>query len=76
MRELHSEAESYRRVLALRTPEGQAASVIVLRRRSAVWLTFDGALKTTVVMTSEDSDRLIEAVTEARGNPRGTTPRQ
>lgn len=70
MAELHSEAESYRRVLALRTPEGQHASVIVLRRRSAVWLTFHGAMKTTVVLTSEDSGRLIDAVTEARDTPR------
>lgn len=70
MAELHSEVESYRQVLTLRTPEGQAASVIVLRRRSAVWLTFQGAMKTTVVLTNEESGRLIDAVTEARGDPR------
>jgi hypothetical protein len=70
MMELHSEVESYRRVLPFRTPEGQAASVIVMRRKSAVWLTFDGALKTTVVMTPQESGHLIEAVTEASTPPR------
>lgn len=70
MAELHSEAESYRRVLALRTPEGHTASVIILRRRSAIWLTFDGALKSTVVLTVQESGQLIDAVTEARDCPR------
>ncbi|MGH3794791.1 MAG: hypothetical protein ACRDSP_07860 [Pseudonocardiaceae bacterium] len=68
--ELHSEAESYRRVLPLRTPEGQAASLIVMRRNSAVWLTFDGAMRTTVVMKTQESGELIEAVTEASSGPR------
>jgi hypothetical protein len=53
--ELHSEVESYRRVLPFRTPEGENASVIVMRRRNTVWLTFDGALKTTVVMKDQDA---------------------
>lgn len=52
--ELHSEIESYRRVLTLRTPEGQDTTVIIMRRKSAVWLTLNGAEKTaektTVVM--------------------------
>ncbi len=67
--ELHSEIESYRRVLALRTPEGQAASLIVLRRKNTVWVTFQGALKTTVVMDDQDAGQLIEAVCDARGSP-------
>lgn len=67
--ELHSEIESYRRVLAFRTPECQAATVIVMRRRSAVWLTFEGAEKTTVVMGDQDAGQLIEAVSHASGNP-------
>lgn len=69
MVELHSEIESYRRVLPFRTPEGQTASVIVMRRKSAVWLTFDGAVKTTVVMTTEESGHLIEAESEASCGP-------
>ncbi|MGH4024148.1 MAG: hypothetical protein ACRDRV_06135 [Pseudonocardiaceae bacterium] len=70
MAALHSEAESYRCVLALRTPEGQGASLIVLRRGSAVWLSFHGAMKTTVTLTNEDAGRLIDAITEARSTPR------
>lgn len=35
--ELHSNIEFYRNVLAFRTSDGQAATVIVMRRRSAVW---------------------------------------
>ena len=67
--ELHSEIESYRRVLTFRTPEGEAATVIVMRRKSAVWLTFNGAEKTTVVMKGHDVDQLIEAVSCASGSP-------
>ncbi|MFN2496863.1 MAG: hypothetical protein ABR608_13285 [Pseudonocardiaceae bacterium] len=70
MMELHSEAESYRRVLPLRTPEGEAATVIVMRRKSAIWPTFDGAMKTTVVMTPQESGHLVDAVTEASTGPR------
>jgi hypothetical protein len=67
--ELHSEIESYRQVLAFCTPEGDAATVIVLRRRNAVWLTFNGAEKTTVVMKDQDTDNLIRAVSCASGSP-------
>ncbi len=67
--ELHSDIESYRKVLAFRTPEGQAATVIVMRRKSVVWLIFDGTKKTTVVMGDQDADQLIEAVSRASGNP-------
>lgn len=65
--ELHSEIESYRKVLPFRTPEGQVVTVIVLRRRSAVWLTFNGAEKTTVVLGERDAGQLIEAVSHASG---------
>ncbi len=73
--ELHSEVESYRRVLPLRNPDGEAASVIVMRRRNTVWLTFDGAWKTTVVMGDQDAGQLIDAVSCASGNPQSTTTR-
>lgn len=63
--ELHSEMESYRKVLAFRTPEGEAATVIVMRRKDAVWLTFNGAVKTTVMMRGRDAGQLIEAVSGA-----------
>lgn len=67
--ELHSEIESYRQVLQLHTPEGAPAALIVLRRKSAVWLTFQGAMKTTVVMRDQEAGRLIEAVNNAAGDP-------
>lgn len=60
--ETHSEIESYRRVLTFRTPAGEAATVIVTRRYRAVWLTFHGAEKTTVVMKDPEAAQLIEAV--------------
>ncbi|MGH3930969.1 MAG: hypothetical protein ACRDTF_13445 [Pseudonocardiaceae bacterium] len=68
--ELHSEIESYRWVLTFHTPEGQVTTVLVLRRQSAVWLTFDGAVKTTAVMTGPEAGQLIEAVAEASEAPR------
>ncbi|MGH3921223.1 MAG: hypothetical protein ACRDSG_19630 [Pseudonocardiaceae bacterium] len=66
--ELHSEIESYRQVITLRTSEGQDATVIVMRRRSAVWLTFNGAEKTTVVMVDQEASQLTEAVSAAAGS--------
>ncbi|MCA1604605.1 MAG: hypothetical protein LC775_03800 [Acidobacteria bacterium] len=67
--ELHSEIESYRQALKFHTPEGDVATVIVMRRRNAVWLTFNGAMKTTVVMADQDAGQLIEAVSCASGSP-------
>ncbi len=66
--ELHSEIESYRRVLTFRTPEGQPATVIVMRRKSTVWLTFNGTEKTTVVMNDPEAGELIDAVSCASGS--------
>ena len=66
--ELHSEIESYRKVLTFRTPEGEAATVIVLRRQSRVWLTFNGAVKTTVVMDGQQAGHFIDAVSCASGS--------
>jgi hypothetical protein len=68
--ELHSEQESYRCVLDFRTPDGEAASVIVMRRHSTVWLTFHGALRTTVVMDGPQAGNLIDAVSCASGSSR------
>ena len=65
--ELHSEQESYRCVLKFRTPGGEAATVIVMRRHNAVWLTFNGAMKTTVVMDGPQAGSLIDAVSCASG---------
>jgi hypothetical protein len=56
--ELPSEMESYRQVLKFRTPTGEAASVIVMRRHRDVWLTFNGAEKPTVVMKEPEAGQL------------------
>jgi hypothetical protein len=66
--EVHSEIESYRKVLTFRTPQGEAATVIVTRRRGAAWVTFNGAEKTTLVLKGEDAGQLIDAVSSASGS--------
>jgi hypothetical protein len=63
--ELYSESQSDRAVLSLRGPAGEAATVIVLRKRSRVWLVFHGAEKTTVAMTDLEAAQLINAVSAA-----------
>jgi hypothetical protein len=65
--ELHSERESFRKVLVFRDPDGSAATLLVLRRRRAVWVTFSGAEKTSVVMSDAETDELIDSLTAARG---------
>jgi hypothetical protein len=56
--------------LDFRTPDGEAASVIVMRRHNTVWLTFLGALRTTVVMNGPQAGTLIDAVSCASGSSR------
>lgn len=64
--ELHSEKESFRKALALRDPHGSAATLLVLRRSQAVWVTFSGAEKTTVAMSVAETDHLIDTLRIAR----------
>ena len=66
----HSESESDRAVLAFRGPDGQAATVIVIRKRGRVWLVLNGAEKTTIAMTDPQAAQLIEALRAASRNPR------
>ena len=63
--EVHSEQESFRRTLAARTPDGEHATLIVMRRKHHVWLTFDGAIRTTVTMTKPETTQLIDLLHEA-----------
>lgn len=63
---VHSEQESYRATIGLRTPEGERATVIIMRRDGEVWVTFNGAIKTTVTMSDPEAAQLLEAVTAAR----------
>ncbi|MCA1673722.1 MAG: hypothetical protein LC799_16485 [Actinobacteria bacterium] len=63
---VHSERESYRKVIELRTPEGHVASLIIMRRTANVWVTFNGAITTTVTLSDPQAGQLIDAVTAAR----------
>ena len=68
--ELHSEGESFRKAHVLRAPDGSAATLLVLRRRTSVWLTFSGAEKTSVTMSCAETDDLIDTLSAARGGTR------
>lgn len=61
--------ESFRGALQARTPEGHRATVIVTRqgwgRSGRAWLTFDGAIRTTVMMNDQETARLVELLGEA-----------
>jgi hypothetical protein len=61
--------ETFRGVMQGRTPNGETATVIVTRqglgRESRVWLTFCGAIKTTVTMTDLETGELGELLTQA-----------
>lgn len=61
----HSECESDRTVLPSRGPEGEAATVIVMRRSSKVWVVFNGAVKTTVALSDPQAQQLIRALRAA-----------
>lgn len=62
--------ETYRGTLDGRTANGSRATIIVTRqglgRAGRVWLTFLGAIKTTQVMTDDETDRLVELLQAAR----------
>jgi len=68
--ELHSERESYRATIQLRTPDGALSTLIVLRRGRGhderVWLTFDGAIKTTIMMDNRESEKVISMIEAAQ----------
>jgi hypothetical protein len=67
--ELHSEQEAFRGTMAARTPENERATLIVLRRKQSVWLTFDGAIRTTDTMTGPETTRLVELLHAAQQRP-------
>jgi hypothetical protein len=66
--------ETFRATMRGRTPDGEPSTVIVTRQglgsAGRVWLTFHGAIKTTVVMTDPETLQLCEQLTTA------TTARQ
>lgn len=54
--------ETFRGTTRGRTPDGDFTTLIVTRKGEGngarVWLTFDGAIKTTVVMTNGETGQL------------------
>jgi hypothetical protein len=64
--ELHSEIESYRATIGLRTPDGERATVIIMHRGQNVWVTLNGAIRTTVVMSDPEAGHLVDVITTAR----------
>jgi hypothetical protein len=71
MSSMSAQDETFRATLRARTPDGDLSTVIVLRRRlghaARVWLTFNGAIKTTVVMTDPETVRLVGLLGDAQG---------
>ncbi|MGH3813006.1 MAG: hypothetical protein ACRDUV_11185 [Pseudonocardiaceae bacterium] len=61
--------ETFRGTMRGRTPDGAFATLIVTRqgfgRDGRTWLTFDGAIKTTVVMTNAETGQLGELLDKA-----------
>lgn len=64
--ETHSEQESFRGTLVARTPAGERSTLIVLRRKQRVWLTFDGAIKSTATMSDPETTQLVELLRAAQ----------
>ncbi|MGH3933373.1 MAG: hypothetical protein ACRDS1_00070 [Pseudonocardiaceae bacterium] len=69
--------ETFRGRLAGRTVEGGLATVIVTRqglgRDARVWLTFHGAIQTTVVLTNPEAAELCELIDGATTRKGGAT---
>jgi len=63
--------ETFRATLQGRTTDGEPTTIIVTRQglghAGRVWLTFDGALKTTLVLTDQEAIGLVGLVSDATG---------
>jgi hypothetical protein len=68
---IDSTDETFRATMRGHTPEGDMTTIIVLRRGlgrdGRVWLTFNGAIRTTVVMSDPEADELTGLLSGARG---------
>jgi hypothetical protein len=66
--------ETFRGVMRGRTPDGAYSTVIVTRQglgsNGRVWLTFDGGIRTTTVMTDSETGELIELLDKAMSRTR------
>jgi hypothetical protein len=70
-------AEVYRATLPGRTPKGEPSTLIVTRQgvgaNGRVWVTFNGAIRTTVVLTDSETAELRELLGKAtRTGPDGS----
>lgn len=61
--------ETFRATLVGRTPQGEPSTLIVTRQglghAGRTWLTFDGAIKTTVVLTDQETGQLAGLLGDA-----------
>lgn len=66
---MHSEDEAYRGTMTARTTDGKPHTLIVTRRHtgdlSRVWLTLNGAWRTTVQLTDPEALQLTDLLTRA-----------
>ena len=74
---MHSEEEMYRATLQAHTLDGQPHTLIVTRRitggQARVWLTLNGAWKTTVQLTDPEAAQLAYLLTHAQHHRNGST---
>lgn len=67
---MHSDEEAFRGIIQVHTVDGESHTVIVMRRgigrKSRVWLTLNGALKTTLVMTDPEATGLVGLLIDAQ----------
>lgn len=61
--------ETFRATMQGRTPEGEPSTLIVTRQglghAGRAWLTFNGAIKTTVVLTDQEAGQLAGLLGDA-----------
>jgi hypothetical protein len=62
--------ETFRATMRGRTPEGEPTTLIITRQGTGqagrVWVTFHGAIRTTVVMTDPETGQLLGLLGDAR----------
>jgi len=65
--------ETFRKTMRGRTPQGEPTTLIITRQglgqAGRTWLTFDGAIKTTVVLTDQEAGRADRGRVRLPGPP-------
>ena len=59
--------ETFRATLPARTADGADNTLIITRQAGQVWLTLLQNMSTTVVLTEDETDRLIALLRRAKG---------